>query len=210
MRLIAEDVSFSYSAGALLRGVSLTCDVGEALAIMGPSGVGKSTLLALLGGLLAPDSGRVGMLVDGAWHRPEPHVAWVLQTVNMLPDRTVTDNVVLGAFQHRRLRPVTRQVAAEALTKLGLGDHLHKPARVLSGGELQRMVVARGMISGAEFILADEPTGQLDDATTQEVLGALLSSRDTKGLVIVTHDPAVAGQCDRTLHLADHRVRDVG
>lgn len=172
------------------------------VAIAGPSGSGKTTLLALLGGLLPVQSGDV-RLVDGAGtpHRTRDTVAWVLQTGNVLADRNVVDNVCLGGFQGGLDRRRAFGEARRWLALVGLGERAGAQVRVLSGGEVQRVVIARALASGRPLLLADEPTGQLDAATTESVLAVLLDRAHGRSVAVVTHDPQVAQRCDRVLRL---------
>ena len=184
---------------------------GRSAAILGPSGSGKSTLLSVLGGLVRPDAGTVRVDLassdlHGAAVPLRDVTAWVLQTTNVLPERSALENVVVAALTRYGGRRRARGEADRRLDSVGLGDRVHDPARVLSGGELQRVVIARALASGRPFVLADEPTGQLDRSTSAMVLDALLGSSGDAGVVIVTHDPEVAARCDVMVRIEDGRV----
>src|SRR5690606_3454326 len=125
------------------------------------------------------------------------------QTVNVLADRPVVDNVCLGAYSRGVGREEALRRARQQLAAVGLGDRGDDPVRVLSGGEVQRVVIARALASGRPVLLADEPTGQLDAATTDTVLSVLLDRDHGRSVVVVTHDLEVAGRCDRVLRLRD-------
>ena len=200
MRLSGQDIWFAYGTHTILDGVSVSVEVGEAVAVLGPSGTGKTTLLSVLGGMQKPSSGRVE--VDGD---PDPRgwVSWILQTVNVLPYRTVLENTALGALADGVSRSGAIDIAMHRLEQVGLSGMESVPARKLSGGELQRVVIARGLASSRPFMLADEPTGQLDNITTDKVAGFLLAARAERGLVVVTHDLSIATRCDRVLRLVD-------
>lgn len=200
-----------------LRGVDLTVKRGASLAIMGPSGSGKSTLLHLLGLLDLPTAGRV--LWDGqdVTHlRPSQladlrgrHIGFVFQTFNLVPTLTATENVELPLVFSGVPPRARRTRAAQLLARLGLeGRARHKP-RQLSGGEQQRVAIARALAPDPELILADEPTGNLDSATGQEIL-AILSEfhRQGKTLILVTHDPDAAATTRYTLRLRDGRIQE--
>jgi putative ABC transport system ATP-binding protein len=216
----AADVTREFRMGAVmvhvLQGVSLTVQPGEMVAIVGPSGSGKSTLLGQIGGLDTPTSGRVE--IDGveisamgdnqlADIRNEK-IGFVFQEYNLIPTLTALENVALPAqFARRRSgKPLAR--ARELLDLLGLGGRLgHRPAE-LSGGQQQRVAIARALVNRPALLLADEPTGNLDSATGEQVLAALQQVRRETGttLVLVTHDPSVAGLAERTIRLEDGRV----
>jgi putative ABC transport system ATP-binding protein/lipoprotein-releasing system ATP-binding protein len=188
----------------VLDGACLEVGEGEMVAITGPSGSGKTTLLALLGGLLPVQSGEVLILDgNGTAHTPTAYGTWVLQTVNVLADRTVLDNVCLGGFASGLTRDRAVAEAQRQLASVGLADRADEPVRVLSGGEVQRVVIARSLVSGRPLLLADEPTGQLDAATTESVLSVLLDRNHGRSVVVVTHDMEVARRCDRALRLRD-------
>lgn len=205
MRLVAESVDVTYRGGqAVLRGATFAVEQGETVAVLGPSGSGKSTLLCVLGGLVRPNRGACRVEDSG---RVAPRLAdvtaWILQTTNVFAERTALDNVAVAALT----RGVTRRVAlAEATAQLalvGLAGRALDPVRVMSGGEVQRVVIARAMASRRPFVLADEPTGQLDRSTSASVLDALLASTGDAGVVVVTHDLAVAERCGRLVRIVD-------
>ena len=209
IELVARDLHYAHPARpTLLSGASLRVALGENVAIVGPSGSGKTTLLALLGGLLRPRQGSV-RVAGVALEDPRDNVAWVLQSVNVLPDRTALDNVSAGAFADGLSRASAEVLGRDTLGAVGLAALAERPVRVLSGGELQRVVIARALASSRRFVLADEPTGQLDRATTDAVVDALLTTgAGRRGLVVVTHDPTVAARCHRTYLLRDGRLED--
>lgn len=210
MRLTARAVRHRYAADRayVLDGVDLDVCRGETVAITGPSGSGKTTLLALLGGLLAVQDGQIALVDDlGRQYATKTGVAWVPQTVNVLADRTVADNVCLGSFQAGMDRRRAMVAATRWLRLVGLDERMHDPVRVLSGGEVQRVVIARALASRRPVLLADEPTGQLDATTTESVLKVLFDRTHSRGVVVVTHDPDVARRCDRVLMLRDGRLR---
>jgi ABC-type lipoprotein export system ATPase subunit len=189
-----------------LTNVSLTLEHdGSTLAIAGPSGSGKSTLLSIIGGLMQPSSGNVaGIGTTGTPCQTLDAVAWVFQTTNALPRRTALDNAALGA--HSRLRrPDAFALAAECLAKVGLAAHAASAARNLSGGELQRLGVARALATNRPFMILDEPTGQLDNATSTIVLDAIFAQTDVT-MVIASHDPAIMERCDTVYTVIDGQV----
>ena len=192
-----------------LRGVDLTVEQGELVAILGPSGSGKSTLLGLLGGLDTPSSGRVEIGGVDITHMSENRLAdirnrkigFVFQFFNPIPTLTALENVELSIQFSRNGRRSPRRRAEELLSLVGLEDRLkHRPGQ-LSGGEQQRVAIARALANAPDLILADEPTGNLDTATGQTILQALLDVRRETGttLIIVTHDTRAAILADRVL-----------
>lgn len=199
--LTTHDLSFAFEGGkAILRGINLHVGSGEALAICGPSGSGKSTLLALLGSLLLPTSGYVEVQHDTS--RP---FAWILQSLNCLPARQVLDNVMLGSILHGWSMAERDRRSTEALAKVGLESLRNVKARRLSGGELQRMTVARAIASDRPIILADEPTSHLDQRNAHMVMSALaeVAGDARRAVVIVTHDiQSLPKEC-RRVRLSD-------
>ncbi len=204
MRLVVEDLRHAYSRQGepVLRGVDLEVPSGRSCAVTGPSGSGKTTLLALIGGLLHRQQGRIVVWEHDGTERAAPDVvSWVLQTVSLLPERSAADNVALGAFSAGATRATATHRAAQYLAAVGLRERASEPARVLSGGEAQRVAVARALASERPIILADEPTGQLDASTSALVVEALVAHGRT--LVVATHDPEVAARCDTVVELRD-------
>jgi putative ABC transport system ATP-binding protein len=217
-----EGVSKTYQANAApaLDHVSLTVAAGDVVAVMGPSGSGKSTLLNLIAGLDRPDTGtvivagqRIDRLSETALARFRArHVGIIFQFFNLLDDLTVMDNVLLPAQLGGASKRAAKTRAGELLDQMGLGEHSEDyPAR-LSGGQRQRVAIARALVNSPELLLADEPTGALDTATSQEI-GNLLRELNQAGqtLVLVTHDPALAARyAARAVRIVDGRVVDGG
>jgi putative ABC transport system ATP-binding protein len=202
-----------------LDGVDLEVARGEFVALVGPSGSGKSTLLSLVGGLDRPTDGsiRVAGLDLGRASEKElvryrrERLGFIFQSFNLLPTRTALENVetplMLGGAPPRD----RRQRAGEMLESVGLGARGgHRPSE-LSGGEMQRVAVARALANRPLLLLADEPTGNLDSKTGQGILDLLRSAVHERGvtLVLVTHDPQVAAQADRVVHMLDGRVQRI-
>ena len=199
-----------------LRGVNLVVEEGEFLSVMGRSGSGKSTLLNLLGCLDRPTEGTVflnGVEVTALPRRKLPRirqqmVGFVFQQFNLLPSLTALENVTLPLRYSGVGRAEGRRHALELLEQVGLGDrYTHRPAE-LSGGELQRVAVARALINRPAIILADEPTGELDTHTAAEIMDLLHDLNQTQGqtFIVVTHDPGVAEKTDRMIYLSDGMI----
>jgi putative ABC transport system ATP-binding protein len=209
----------AYRSGArevpVLRGVDLTIAPGELVAIMGSSGSGKSTLLNVIGILDAYDEGSYhldGMLVrdlserEAARYRNR-YIGFVFQSFHLLPFKTALENVALPLY-YQGVGRKERQARAEALlARVGLADRAHHVPSELSGGQQQRVAIARALVTQPKLLLADEPTGALDSATSHEILG-LLEELHADGLTVllVTHERDIAERCKRTIHLVDGRV----
>ncbi len=188
----------------LFGGVDLTIGRHDSVAITGPSGVGKSTLLSFIGGIASPDLGvvRHSQPARKGVERLSS-IAWVLQTGNVLGNRSVLSNIALPAVLAGQARGVAASRAEAVASQLGIDSLLNNRARTLSGGELQRVSIARSLASSPDLILADEPTGQLDTTTSETVVEALLgaSSPHRPAVVVVTHDLRVAQACERHYEL---------
>ncbi len=200
-----------------LRGVSLRVERGERVALLGKSGSGKSTLLNLLGGLDRATSGglRVGGLDVERLSRRElsrfrsATVGMIFQSFNLIPSRTSLENVELPMVFAGRARRERRASAREALESVGLGERLHHRPSQMSGGESQRVAVARALVNRPEIVLADEPTGNLDSDTARAVMGLILDhvERHAATLILVTHDEELAETyTDRVIRLKDGRL----
>ena len=205
----------SYRTGSgrveVLHGLDLTVERGEMLAIVGASGVGKSTLLHVLGGLDTIDSGlvRVGeheiasMSDEARVAFRNRHIGFVFQFHHLLPEFTAIENAMMPLRISRVSAADARPTAEALLTRVGLADRLdHRPG-MLSGGEQQRVAVSRALVMRPSLLLADEPTGDLDEATADSLHELLRSMHAEIGLtaIIATHNPRLAAQCDRTLRL---------
>ena len=197
----------------VLQGVNLTVDKGEMVAIMGPSGSGKSTLLNMIGLLDRPTSGsylldgkEVSKLNSGEQAKVRGQkIGFIFQSFNLLPYLSAISNVELG---QKYASKIDSKVAREALATLGLADRMnHKPAE-LSGGEQQRVAVARALAKNPPIILADEPTGNLDSHSSKEIMSILVNLHKEQNitLVMITHDPNIAHYCQRIVHLEDGLV----
>lgn len=210
-----RELSKVYQQGEInvtaLNRVTLEIEAGEFLVLMGPSGSGKSTLLHLIAGIDRPTSG--GLHVQGIdisqlnesqladWRNQ--NVGFVFQSFNLVPVLTAFENVELPLLLTQLGRKERRRLASTALELVGLGDRLHHLPKQMSGGQEQRVAIARALVTDPSLIVADEPTGNLDSQSAQEVLGILQSlSRDHgKTVIMVTHDPKAAAFGSRQIHL---------
>lgn len=201
-----------------LNGIDLVVEEGEFLAIMGPSGSGKSTLLYLLGGLDQPTGGKVWLrdtdiseMDDNALSRLRRHsLGFVFQFFNLVPVLTAQENVAMPLILDGVSRAEALRRADEALTRIGLaGRGSHRPAE-LSGGEQQRAALARALVTQPAVVLADEPTGNLDSRSGDEMVLMLRQTADQskQTIILVTHDPRVAAHADRIIFLKDGRIVD--
>ncbi len=215
MLLRLHDVAKTYPGTemAVLRGVSLTMVAGDMLALTGESGSGKSTLLHLVGGLDTADSGVVA--IDGTDLTPlddagraalrRGTVGVIFQQFNLIPSLTVVANI---AFQARLAGRHDPDLALALATRLGLAAHLHKYPEQLSGGQQQRVAIARTLAARPKLVLADEPTGNLDEATADTVFALLceLVGETGAGLILVTHSERLATRMPRRLHLSEGQL----
>jgi putative ABC transport system ATP-binding protein len=219
--LQARDVAKSFGQTPALRGASVAVARGEILAIMGPSGSGKSTLLHCLAGIFPPDTGEVwfdGRRLDTLPESERTRLrrttfGFVFQFGNLVPELTAADNVALPLVLRRSGRKQAYRQAAQWLDRLGLGDKGARRTGELSGGEAQRVAVARALALGPRVVFADEPTGSLDSLTGEKVMGLLtgLAREQAVTVVVVTHDARVAAYADRQVLVRDGVVTaDVG
>lgn len=214
------DVSFVYPPPhrvVALKGVSFQVKEGESVALRGPSGSGKSTLLALLGMLDVPTSGKYQFNdLNVADLGPQDRslmrardIGFVFQSFHLMPGRSVGDNVAASLLYMEGSYRIRQRRAHECIDLVGLGHRRKHLPNELSGGERQRVAIARALAPDPSLILADEPTGNLDSATGQEVLRLLRESSDA-GLVIASHDDAVAETLDRSVVVRDGKIRSFG
>ncbi len=213
-----ENITKSFGSLQVLKGIDLHIDKGEVVSIVGPSGAGKTTLLQIIGTLDSPDSGSV--CVDGidtttlsqkklADFRNR-HIGFVFQFHQLLPEFTAIENIMIPAYIAGTSTKAARQRAEELLNFMGLSDRAtHKPNE-LSGGEKQRVAVARALVNNPAVILADEPSGSLDSKNKAELHQLFFDLRDRFGqtFVIVTHDESLATLTDRTIHLRDGLIEN--
>lgn len=225
--IVAHEVKKSFGTGRgskrravdVLRGVSLAVEAGEMVSIVGPSGSGKSTLLYCLSGLEEADAGSIRLMGDqmvkasrtSLFKTRRDHVGFIFQTYNLVPSLSAGENVALPA----RLagRPVTKAQVSAVLESVGLGGREKSRPADMSGGEQQRVAIARVLASRPDVVFADEPTGALDSKNGREVLGMLRKIADDprRSVVVVTHDLEAASMADRVLVLKDGQVvRELG
>ena len=222
--IVARNLQRDYDMGSevvrALRGVDLTIRKNEFVAIMGPSGSGKSTLMNLIGCLDSPTGGeywlnghRVSELGDNELARiRNKEIGFVFQTFNLLPRATALHNVELPLVYAGMGAKERRSLSIDALTRVGLNDRMQHRPNELSGGQRQRVAIARALVNKPSILLADEPTGNLDSATSEEIL-ALFESLYDEGqtILLVTHEHDIAAHARRQVHLKDGRVeRDFG
>lgn len=209
----ARNIEKSFGELKVLKGLDFSVGKAEVVSIMGASGAGKSTLLQILGTLSTPDNGSLmidgtdvlGLDGKGLAEFRNRRLGFVFQFHHLLPEFTALENVMIPAFIAGRSRKDAEKAATELLTDMGLGDRLtHKPSE-LSGGEQQRVAIARALINRPAVLFADEPSGNLDTKTKEEIHNLFFRLRDKYGqtVVIVTHDPDLAKMCDRSLFMVD-------
>jgi lipoprotein-releasing system ATP-binding protein len=218
--IVAEELEKEYRMGPevirVLRGASLVVNAGETVVVIGASGVGKSTLLHLLGALDRPSAGRVRFDGEDLFERSESglaryrrtEVGYVFQFGNLLGDMTALENAMIPALLQRLPQPVARARAHEALAEVGLAERTgHRPGE-LSGGEMQRVAIARALVGSPRLVLADEPTGNLDPKTSEVIWELFLRLQAERGLsfVIATHNHELARRADRGYRLVEGRA----
>ena len=209
----AKGIEKSFGDLKVLKGIDFSVDKAEVVSIMGASGAGKSTLLQILGTLSTPDGGTLmidgtdvlGLDGKGLAEFRNRRLGFVFQFHHLLPEFTALENVMIPAFIAGRSRKDAEKAATELLTDMGLAERLsHKPSQ-LSGGEQQRVAIARALINNPAVLFADEPSGNLDTKTKEEIHNLFFQLRDKydQTVVIVTHDPELAAMCDRSLYMVD-------
>ena len=221
----ARDLRKIYHMGDVevhaLRGLSLKIAQGEVVAIMGPSGSGKSTLMNIIGCLDRPTSGEFYLDGESVANMDDDQLAdirnrkvgFVFQSFNLLPRATALANVELPLRYGNGISPKERrQRAIEALESVGLGDRIHHRPNELSGGQQQRVAMARALVNKPVMVMADEPTGNLDSKSGDEIMKLLLELNWEHGttLLIVTHDPEIGEQTERIINIRDGKVEDGG
>ncbi len=219
--ICVENLVKTYDDGAgirtpVLKGVSFSVATGEIVAVIGTSGSGKSTLLHALGGLDSVDSGTITIAGKTLSKLTEAerdilrnhHLGFVYQFHHLLPEFTALENVAMPLFIRRLPKSIAVTCAERALTDIGLKDRMHFLPSQLSGGERQRVAIARAVVGEPDCILADEPTGNLDEDTADGVFeGFLRLARERNtAIVIVTHDKTIAKRCDRIIRLENGRI----
>ena len=214
--LRAKDIHKRYGTIEVLKGVDISIQAGEIVSIVGPSGSGKSTLLHILGTLDKPDRGEVtlhqinvtGLMGKKLADFRNKHIGFVFQFHHLLPEFSALENVCIPGWLAGTGKTSVKNRAEELLNLLGLGHRLHNKPGALSGGEQQRVAVARALINTPDIVFADEPTGNLDSKRGAEIMAMLefLSKKQGITVVMVTHDDRLAKRADRRLHIIDGRV----
>ena len=222
--LAADNVEKDYQSGPevvhVLRGASMYVNAGEVVALVGASGVGKSTLLHLFGALDRPTRGRVLIAGVDLFEKSESElvryrrheVGFVFQFYNLLGEMSAVENAMIPALLARRSTREAHEQAADALAEVGLGDRMrHRPGE-LSGGEQQRVAIARALVNGPRVIIADEPTGNLDPKTSEIIYDLFLRLQAERGIafLIATHNPDLARKAERGYRLVEGRARGLG
>ena len=216
---LTKDYSEGETVTRVLKGVELQVARGELVALLGPSGSGKSTLLNILGTLMRPTLGELSILGESLIGADDMiltefrnrHIGFVFQAHLLLPDFTALENVMFpAAARHGRERREDRARAAELLDRVGLSDRRDYLASRLSGGQKQRVAVARSLMNAPELVLADEPTGNLDRESADQVMALLteINVDDRTGFLISTHDEKIAARCRRQVYMVDGKVAD--
>ena len=214
--LEARDIVLSFGETPALRGASLTVLSGEILAVMGPSGSGKSTLLHCMAGILVPASGEIsfdGRRIDAMNENDRSalrrdHFGFVFQFGQLVPELTAAENVAMPLLLGGARRETAMRAATEWFDRLGLAGLEHRRSGELSGGQAQRVALARGLVARPQVLFADEPTGSLDSLTGEHVMDLLVASAREQGttVVVVTHEPRVAAYADREVIVRDGKV----
>jgi putative ABC transport system ATP-binding protein len=212
----ARDVVLSFGETPALRGASISAEAGEIVAVMGPSGSGKSTLLHCLAGILVPASGEIwfaGKRVDTLTEPRRSELrrdrfGFVFQFGQLVPELTAEENVALPLLLGGARRPEALSRARAWFPRLGLDGLERRRSGELSGGQAQRVALARGLVAGPEVLFADEPTGSLDSLTGEQVMDLLVNAAREQGttVILVTHEPRVAAYADREVIVRDGRV----
>ena len=217
--IAAKDITKSFGSLQVLKGISIGIGKGEVVSVVGASGAGKSTLLQILGTLSRPDGGQLeidgkdvlSMKGDSLSRFRNREIGFVFQSHHLLPEFTALENVMIPALIGGERRSAAESRARELLSEVGLdGRTGHKPSE-LSGGEAQRVAIARALVNSPAVLFADEPSGNLDSTTKQEIHRLFFDMRERHGqtIVIVTHDGGLADMCDRKFTMRDGMITDV-
>ena len=208
-----KNITKSFGSLQVLKGIDLHIDRGEVVSIVGPSGAGKTTLLQILGTLDRPDTGSVCVDAINTTQLSQKkladfrnrHIGFVFQFHQLLPEFTALENIMIPAYIAGTSQKAAKERAQELLSFMGLSDRAHHKPSELSGGEKQRIAVARALVNNPAVILADEPSGSLDTKNKEELHQLFFDLRDKFGqtFVIVTHDEGLASITDRTIHMRD-------